>query len=172
MRRFKIIAIIFVLSCGVLAAGIYYLNAVFIPGPFKKILIAKARAALNRDIRIKELGFNITKGVFLKGIRIADKDPQAPPFLTAEEISLGLPLPNFFLTKNIVIPFATIRKPVLHISRLADGQWNFSDLLPASGGTQKPSPPKTSPAPCRRRSALVTFRSRWAWSCSTSRMGR
>ncbi|MCB9772613.1 MAG: hypothetical protein H6754_08705 [Candidatus Omnitrophica bacterium] len=81
------------------------------------------------------MNFHLTKGFIIQGIRIAEKEGGATPFLSIDKITFSVPLPDLLRTGHMLIPSATIHKPIVHIKNLQDNQWNFSDLL-----TQKTAP--------------------------------
>lgn len=152
MRRLKIFLLIILLLAVLSGAGIYYLNRVFIPGPFKGILISKAKEFLGRDVTIKEIGFTVSRGIFIKGVRVEEKIPGPTPFIKIDEASLGLLLPDLFKTGTIIIPSVTIHKPFISIHRSAEREWNFADLLEK----RKPVPtPSAKPSSSKKKNILL-----------------
>ena len=148
MRLFKRILFVFVVLLSITGCGLFYLNTVFLPIQAKDIITTKAKVLLNRDVFIREMNFHLAKGFVIKGIRIAEKEGGATPFFSIDEITFSVPLPDLLRTGHMLIPSATIHKPIIHIKNIHDNQWNFSDLLtqktPPTPNTKskKASPPR------------------------------
>ncbi len=139
MRRFKKIILIFFLTLIVLIAGLFYLNTVFLPFQAKDMITAKAKVLLQRDVSIERMKFQLNKGFVLHNIRVAEKDNRPLSFISIEEIQIGIPLPDFFRTGRIFIPSAKLTKPIVHLIRTSNNQWNFSDLLISKKTTAQPT---------------------------------
>ncbi|MCB9757022.1 MAG: AsmA family protein [Candidatus Omnitrophica bacterium] len=139
MRRFKKIIFILFLTLIVLIAGLFYLNNIFLPFQAKDMLTAKAKSLLQRDVSIERVEFQLNKGFVLHNIRVAEKDNRPLSFISIEEIQIGIPLPSFFQTGHIFIPSAKMTKPIAHLIRASNNQWNFTDLLIAKARTSQPT---------------------------------
>ncbi len=132
MRWLKKTFFILVFLCLVLGGGIFYLNTIFLPLQVKDILSAKATAWLKRNVSVGEIKFHPQKGFILKNIRIDEQLSSAVAFISIDEVRFNIVLPNFFRAREIFIPSITLDKPVVHLKRIKDDQWNFSDLLTKS----------------------------------------
>lgn len=146
MRWLKKIFFIFLCLLLLSGLGIFYLNTIFLPISAKDILASKATSWLKRNVSIGEINFYLQKGFVLKNIRIEQQPPASVPFISIDEVRFNIVLPNFFRAREIFIPSITLDKPVVHLKRIKDSQWNFSDLLTQSPTQreQKPSTKSTS----------------------------
>lgn len=146
MRWIKKLLIIFLILAGLLGLGILYLNMIFLPYQAKNILTAKAKEVLKRDVEIKSLKFRLTKGLVLSRIRIAEKDNKNETFLSADEIRVGVVLPDFFRTGQIYISSITLTDPVVNLKRLDENRWNFSDILSSGNKESRDKTPAKTKA--------------------------
>lgn len=129
MRRLKKVVLILSLFLLAITAGLFYLNTIFLPFQAKDIITAKAKALLQREVSIGRMNFQLNKGFVLHNIRVAEKNNLPLSFISIEEIQIGIPLPDFFRTGRIFIPSAKLTKPIVHLIRTSNNQWNFTDLL-------------------------------------------
>ncbi len=75
------------------------------------------------------MSFHLAKGFVLQGVRVGEKGNSPLPFVMVEEVRFSVPLPDLLRTGRVFIPAITLQKPLIHINRITDNQWNFSDLL-------------------------------------------
>lgn len=108
-----------------IAAGIIYLNRVFLPQKIKSIVIKSIEGQTRRKVTLASLRFNLFKGLVLTGLEIIDGDRKV---LTVEEADCSFLLWPFF-KKQLIIPSIIIRSPRLYLERKEDASFNISDLL-------------------------------------------
>jgi hypothetical protein len=129
------------------ALVIFYTLAGFVIAPLvvRHVLETRVSAALHRDVRTSAVRINpFTFNLRISGFSVADKD--GGPFVRVGALSVNLD-PLFSLFKwGIAIHSIKIDQPRIHIIRIGDRQFNFSDLLTpsrtkSSKGTESESKP-------------------------------
>jgi len=143
MRLFKKILLFLFVMALLTVGGILYLNKVFFPLQVKNLVIQKAKILLKRDVSIEKLFFHPGKGILLENIRIDQNNGDPVPFLTIQEATISVPIPDIFSlwAKRLFISSITIKNPVLDLKYNSQGQWNFADLLALRQNQPKPATP-------------------------------
>src|SRR3989338_4486588 len=127
MKR-KILFIILIVTC-LVGAGAFYLEQIFLPVKFKKIVILKAQDFLQRPVDIQSIRFNPLKGFIVRNVQIFEKNNREAVFLSIREISMNVFFLPFSKNSKVFIPNITLVKPHLNIIRQKDNAWNLSDLI-------------------------------------------
>jgi hypothetical protein len=139
MKRKIIIGIVLILLF-LIAAGILYLNNVYLPVKVKGRLANSLATLLNYNVEIEKLKYSLIRGAVIQNIVIYDKvKDKDNTLLTAKEISghiLFLPL---IKERKIIIPVMHIDSPNFNIRYRQDNSLNFSRIfLPKSKPQLKP----------------------------------
>ncbi len=147
MKKFlKILGIVF----GVLAALVIVLivlaQVLVTPERVKSVVLPKAEEVLHRPISLGKVSVSILSGVTLDQLVVGGKEG-AEPFVTADRVVLRYKIwPLFF--KRVVIDEVRLIAPHIRVERLADGSFNFSDLLQSEkAGTAVPPEQKSAGSP-------------------------
>ncbi len=97
------------------------------PERVKHAITPLASEALHREVQIGEAEFDLLSGITLKNLLVKDqKSDQA--FITADQVVLRyqlLPL----LSMQVIIDEVRLENPKIRLARLANGHWDFADLL-------------------------------------------
>lgn len=124
-RKYLLIAV------GVLAllmlTMVVLVKVLITPERIKMVLIPRAEQALQRPIEIGDVEISIFSGILLKDLVIREKTGDTV-FIAADTVSLDYqfwPL----LQKRLVVDEVLLDQPKIRVERLADGNFNFSDLL-------------------------------------------
>jgi AsmA protein len=114
------------------------------PERIKMALIPRAEAALQRPLEIGDVEISLFSGILVKDVIIREKSGEAV-FVAADTVALRYRFWPLFL-KRVVVDEVLLEQPRIRIERLADGTFNFSDLLagPAQDEEQAPSPDETA----------------------------
>ncbi|MGC8834483.1 MAG: AsmA family protein, partial [Armatimonadota bacterium] len=107
-----------------------------------KELLPTVSKQLGRPISARGAKVSWYGSIKLISVRISDKQPSAPPLLTADSINIRLspwvlvrhPGDPLFSIKRIIL-----YKPILHLSRDEEGRWNIADLLEFKPTPAKPA---------------------------------
>ncbi|MDO8580259.1 MAG: hypothetical protein Q7S13_02135, partial [Candidatus Omnitrophota bacterium] len=134
--------LIFILFTFILLGTIafFYVRNVLLPVKFKAFLVSKLSQALERQVSVDSIDFNLLEGVKIKNIIIQEKDLSQNPLAQIDEISFNLAFPNFFKSHQIILPFVRIKNPTLRVTRYPDATWNFSDFLKSRDPSGKSNP--------------------------------
>ncbi|MEJ6004153.1 DUF748 domain-containing protein [Paucibacter sp. AS339] len=105
-----------------------------------------ASEALGRQVTITEFEFAPWRmGVALGGLRVAGASGQTEPMLEVQRIEAALSLRSLWF-RSPVLEFLTVTRPVVRLTRLAEGHYDVDDLLArfsapkAAGDAQSPPP--------------------------------
>ena len=102
----------------------------------KDIAVEKISEAINRDVKIESVSFNIFSGIELKGLTVSNRRGFAKkPFVSADAIALRYAFWPLF-KRQVIIKEIRLVKPEILIEKSASGVFNFSDM------TQKKAKPK------------------------------
>jgi uncharacterized protein involved in outer membrane biogenesis len=83
---------------------------------------------LGRTVHIERLGFNpLTLSASLEGLRIDGRGKEAP-LLEVASLRARLSLSSLW-RRAVIIPALKLERPRVHVVRLADNRYNFSDIL-------------------------------------------
>jgi len=136
-----VVVVLLVVFIGLLAAAKFLIT----PERVRETVLPLAQDALHRQIELGDIEVSIFSGILLKDVVVKDVD-QTSNFVSVGEVSLRyqfLPL----LMLHVVVDEVRLDSPHIRVTRLADGKFNFSDLLGASSTTEaKPAEfqPQTS----------------------------
>ena len=135
----KCLAIVFIIFIVVLI-GIYgFFSIYFTPQRLKVLVVPRLTAALGREVEIREIRFNLFKGVEVKEFSIKEA-PGFPieQFISCEKLILRYrfwPL----LKKRIEIGKLVLERPHVEIIKNIQGRFNFEDIV-SQFEKEKPSP--------------------------------
>ncbi len=129
MKR-KIISGIVLILLFLIAAGILYLNNVYLPVKVKGRLANSLATLLNYNVEIEKLKYSPIRGLVIQNIVIYDKvKDKDNTILAAKEISghiLFLPL---IKERKLIIPVMHIDSPIFNIRYRQDNSFNFSRIF-------------------------------------------
>ncbi len=100
------------------------------PERVKELLLPRVEKALSRQVGIEQVDISLLSGIVLKNIEVKEKQGAAT-FLQAEAITLRYRFWPLFRMR-VEIDEISIDKPHIRLERLADGTFNFSDLIHAA----------------------------------------
>ncbi len=135
MRRKKKIAII-----AVVILVIYSLiGFIAVPLILESILPGKLSEALNRPVSIKNIRFNpFALTADIEGLDIKDKN-STDPFVSFDKLFVNIQTMSLFKL-GLVAKEIRLEKPDIHLARLSETEFNFSDLIPEKKPKQKQEP--------------------------------
>ena len=113
----------------------FYINKIFLPIQAKQFFISKSEEFLHRKFAMGKINLKLLKGITIRDVVIYEKDSADKPFLQIDELTLNIIIPAFLKNKSIVISSIRIKNPYIHLVRLKDNEWNFSDMIPQKGET-------------------------------------
>jgi AsmA protein len=98
--------------------------------------------SLGRNVRLGHLSFAIFSGSLVAASPSIADDPafSNQPFLTAENIRIGIDTQAFVLHRELHIRSFTVEQPKITLLRAENGTWNYSSL----GGHRNPAQPNTN----------------------------
>lgn len=131
-RRRWLLLLLGVVLVGGAATAVYEL-----PEIVRRIAVARIHAATGRPVSIAAVELNLWTGrVTVRGVRLADRD-QTAPFADFDRLEARLHLPSL-LRGRIWIHDLSLNDSTVRVVRLPTGEFNFSDLIQASGTTTGP----------------------------------
>lgn len=126
----KIIIITLLVLIFSAAAGLIYLNNVYLPVKLKAYLTERLESLSGYNAKIGSLNYHLLKGLVIKDIIVYDQTADARnTILTAKEVSFNLFFLPLLKEQKIIIPLIKIRYPSLHIRYNQDGTFNFSKIF-------------------------------------------
>ena len=131
-RRGWLALLLGVVLIGGAAAAVYAL-----PEIVRRVAVARIHAATGRPVSIEAVELNLLTGrVAVRGFRLAERD-QTAPFADFDRLEARLHLPSL-LRGRIWIRDLSVTDSTVRVVRLPTGEFNFSDLIQASGTTTRP----------------------------------
>ncbi len=106
------------------------------PEMVRKTLLPLVEKSLHRSVDFGEIEIGIFSGISVADLTVSDKNGAGELF-SVESLELHYQLWPLF-TGNVVIDQVLLNHPQIFVSRLPDGNFNFSDLLPQSHGDGAP----------------------------------
>ena len=139
MKRKIIISIVLILLF-LIAAGILYLNNVYLPVKVKGRLANSLATLLNYNVEIEKLKYNPIRGAIIQNIVIYDKvKDKDNTILTVKEASFHILFLPLIKERKIIIPIMHIDSPDFNIRYRQDNSFNFSGIfLPQPKPQSKP----------------------------------
>ena len=134
--------IVFLIILILIIVGIFcYIQSIFVPFQLKPILISEAHKLLKRPISIEKIGYNPFTGASIQNLVIYEKNNDRTPFLSVHRSSFRILLLPFLKNRQLVIPYAKIQKPYIHLIRTGTEKkdWNFSDMIGKNSGASPTS---------------------------------
>ncbi|MDD5561043.1 MAG: AsmA family protein [Candidatus Omnitrophica bacterium] len=125
MKKFIIIALILLL---LVFAGAVYLNAFFLPGKIKSIIVSTLAQKTGKNVTLRSVEFNIFKGLVLRDLSISDNQQVIVSARQANCVIFIWPV----FKKKIIIPSISLKSPYIFLERRKDGSFNLQDIF-ASG---------------------------------------
>lgn len=147
-----IVVIVFILTGAALAV---LARVLITPERVKEMVVPLVENTLHRKIELEDVKISLFSGIFLKNLIIQEREGPEP-FVTVDNFILKYrfwPL----LTLQVVIDEIHLERPRVKAVRLADGKFNFSDLLKSTNTTppdQKTEDQTNVPAPGRKMGPL------------------
>jgi len=126
MKRIKL------LLAGALALLIIgvVLSFILIPPLAKPLLTKKLGDLLHRTVTVEKLSFNpAAMAVSLHGVMIGEREGKES-FFALEEMHLNVAAMSSLFRRAVIFDEVFVSGPHLRIIRMADGSYNFSDLIP------------------------------------------
>lgn len=138
MSRKKKIAII----SGAILIIYSLIGFIVIPLILESILPDKLSESLKRPVSIENIRFNpFALTAAIEGLNIKDKNP-AKAFISFDELFVNVQTMSLF-KMGLVVKEVRLTKPDIHITRISETGFNFSDLLPEKQedtNVEKPDP--------------------------------
>jgi len=142
-RMGRWLLIIAVVVAGLLITGVVLVKLLVTPERVRATLVPLAEKALQRPVALGEINIGLFSGVEVANLEIGEPDG-GETFVAADKVVLRYrfwPL----LRGEVVIDEARLVGPNIRIVRLADGRFNFDDLIAAPPGAAAtpaaPAPP-------------------------------
>ncbi|MFH1622688.1 MAG: AsmA family protein [Candidatus Omnitrophota bacterium] len=141
MKKAIIIILIFIaIISALLYFAISYLNTTYLPQVIKTKITEEAAKQLDLNIQIKDIKFNLFKGVELSDLIISsNKNPE--DILQIERASASFLIFPFLNQKKIILPSVHIQGPKFDIVRYQDGTFNINNYLPKQIGEKTSASP-------------------------------
>ncbi|AMV72594.1 hypothetical protein JCM30471_11130 [Desulfuromonas carbonis] len=134
------LAIVAVVVVALLIAGFVLVKLLVTPERVRATLVPLAEKALQRPVALGEINIGLFSGVQVANLEIGEPDGRES-FVAADKVVLRYrfwPL----LRGQVVIDEARLVGPKIRIVRLADGRFNFDDLVAAPpAGSETPAAP-------------------------------
>lgn len=139
--------IIGVVLIGLLALG-HFLNA----DTYRGQIEAALSNALGRQVQLGHLSFSVFSGSLEASSPSIADDPASShgPFLTAEDIRIGVKTWDLVFDHQLHITGLTVDQPKITPLRRADGVWNYSSLGAKSQPGRRKTPREQRAAACCR----------------------
>lgn len=123
IKKILIVVIIFLLLA---YAGIVYLNRVVLPTKAKAFIVNALKDYTGKDVTLESVKINVFKGIVLKNLVISDNKKEIISVNEGTCLFFFIPI----ITKNVIIPSITLKKPIIYLERRADNTLNLQELFP------------------------------------------
>lgn len=137
IRSVKIVAIIASLLLLVVIALPLLAKLLISPEQIRARVLPLAEQALGRQVELGAIDIRLFSGIQLQDLRIKEQDGQTD-FVRAKEASLRYRLWPL-LQLRLEVDEIRLVEPQIRLQRLADGRFNFSDLLTAPASAKDPA---------------------------------
>lgn len=114
------------------AAGITYLNKVFLPTKIKSLVVDAIKTKTGKDVSLGGIKFSIFKGLVLRDLKVYDNKKA---LLEIKEAACNFLIFPVF-RKQLVIPGAVVKDAYIFINRRSDGTFNIADLVSAKDSSK------------------------------------
>lgn len=133
MNKFaKIAAGLAVLVVVVVVALMVLAKVLITPERVKTTVLPLAREALQREVRLGDIEVSLFSGITLQDLAIEERGG-GEPFVAIDRVVLRYRLwPLLFM--RVVVDEVRLEAPAIRVERLADGSFNFSDLIAGKEG--------------------------------------
>ena len=126
MKLLKKILIAFV----ALVVFIAIAGFIILPAVLKPVLTKKLSEALHRETSIVQIKINpFALSATIRGFKLADPK-QRTPFVAFEELYVNVDGMTSIFRRALILEAIRLDKPYISVTRLPDGSYNFSDLIP------------------------------------------
>ena len=151
MKRWtKILLAIIALVVATVAAIPFFVNA----NTFRPVIEKQLTRSLGRGVRLGDLRLSLfSRSLVAEHLSVADDpDFSAAPFLTAQELRIGVSLRPLIFSHELVLRGFEIEFPQISVIRASNGAWNFSSIghraaTSASAGGGPAETPASASAP-------------------------
>ncbi len=108
----------------------------WVPQIVRRVAIARIEAATSRPVNIDSVDVSLPRGrISVRGLRLTERDGTTP-FAEVERLDLSLHLPAL-LRGHLWIRELVLNGSTVRVVRLPGGDFNLSDLIRASGTTER-----------------------------------
>jgi hypothetical protein len=108
-----------------------------LPELVRRAAVARIRAVTQRPVTIDRVELGLLRGrASIQGFHLADRDGQTR-FADFSRLDVSLHWPSL-LVGHLRVREVTLKDSAVHVVRLPDGRFNFSDLVGEEGGTGRP----------------------------------
>ncbi len=116
---------------------------------FRPAIEKQLSAALGRTVAMGDLKLSLLTGSLVaRNLSISDDPAFSPaPFLTAQELRIGVSLRPLIFSHQLDVRSFQIQSPQINVIRAANGTWNFSSIGKAASGSASPASANGAPAP-------------------------
>ena len=129
-RKRKVITGIVLFLLFLIAAGLLYLNNVYLPVKVKGRLATSLSTYLNYNVEIEKLKYSPIRGFIIQNIAIYDKTKDKEnTILTVKETSFHILFLPLIKERKIIIPVMHIDSPNFNIRYQQDNSFNFSRIF-------------------------------------------
>ncbi|MDO3376566.1 AsmA family protein [Geoalkalibacter halelectricus] len=144
MNKFvKIGAIVAAVVLVLVVAVVILAKILITPERVRATVVPVAEKALEREVHLGEIEVRLLTGIALHDLRIKEKDSDET-FVSAGQVRLRYRFwPLLFL--QVVVDEVRLEDPQIRVVRLADGTFNFSDLLGETPEEAQTQPVAASP---------------------------
>ena len=127
MKRWtKVLLAVIALVVATVAAIPFFVNA----NTFRPVIEKQLTRSLGRGVRLGDLRLSLfSRSLVAEHLSVAD-DPgfSAAPFLTAQELRIGVSLRPLIFSHELVLRGFEIESPQISVIRASNGAWNFSSI--------------------------------------------
>ena len=137
------------IAVGVLVVILIVLPFLIPVNRFRPTIEEKASAALGRKVQVGDLSLSLLGGALTaKDLAIGDDPKFSPsPFLTAKSLSVGVEMMPLIFSKQLNVTGITIDEPQVTLLKNPAGDWNYSSIGSASGGSSGAAKADTKQVP-------------------------
>ncbi len=125
-------------GCLVFVALLVVAKVMITPERVRAAVVPLVEESLERNLQLGEIDISIFSGIVLNDLVLTERE-SAEPFVAVEKAVLRYRLWPLFLLK-VEVDELRLERPTVHLTRLRDGSFNFSDLTESSEATVTEKP--------------------------------
>ncbi len=131
-RRNKLLILLTLIGVALVIGGGLFLGTPYVLNWTRLVLESELQKRLKHPVTIDQISGNVLTGLNIKGVQIADANPEKPPLISLDEIRIKYRLWSL-ARRKFLITRLHFNHPQINARMDADGGLNLAKLIPKGG---------------------------------------